>query len=98
MSARQAAVTVLIEIHAKEGQEKEAREALVHAIQTSPKPGLLTSRAYEDTGIAGAFYAVPEWENADAFHAHMTDVAGDEEEATSMLRQPPKTAVLRRIE
>lgn len=92
------AVTVLIEIHAKEGQEQQARDGLLHAIKTSEKPGFLSSREYEDLDDPGAFYAVQEWENMAAFRQHMTDAAaGDMDEATSMLSEPPRTVVLRII-
>lgn len=97
MSTDPNTVTVLIEIHGKEGQEQEARDALVHAIETSAKPGFLGSREYADMRDPGAFYAVQEWESADAFHAHMADAADGMEAAISMLREPPKTALLRAI-
>ncbi|MGH3584763.1 MAG: putative quinol monooxygenase [Pseudonocardia sp.] len=90
-------VTVLIEIHAKDGEEQQARDALVHAIRTSAKPGFLGSREYADVRDPGAFYAVQEWESTDAFHAHMADAAEGMEAATAMLREPPKTALLRTI-
>ncbi|MCS7482933.1 putative quinol monooxygenase [Umezawaea endophytica] len=91
-------VTVLIEIHAKPGQEQEARDGLLHAINTSEKPGFLGSHEYEAPEDPGAFYAVQEWENMEAFRQHMADAAaGNLAEATSMLREPPKTAVLRTI-
>ncbi|MGN5630434.1 putative quinol monooxygenase [Streptomyces sp. AC154] len=91
-------VTVLIEIHAKDGQEEDARHALLHAIETSAKPGLISSTEYEDTGDAGAFYAIQVWENVEAFHAHMEDAAENGmNEAIQVLRAHPKTAVLRTI-
>lgn len=92
-------VIVLIEIHAKEGQEQQAREGLVHAIRTSEKPGFLGSREYGDVNDPGAFYAVQEWKSMQDFRQHMADAAaGDLDEATSMLREPPRTAVLRSLE
>lgn len=90
------AVTVLIEIHAKEGREDEARQGLVQAIKTSEKPGFLGSREYEDLNDPGAFYAVQEWESVEAFRRHMADAAaGDLDKATEMLREAPRTAMLR---
>ncbi|MYW01000.1 antibiotic biosynthesis monooxygenase [Streptomyces sp. SID3343] len=91
-------VTVLIEIHAKDGREREARDSLLHAIQTSEKPGLVSSTEYEDLDDPGAFHAIQVWENADAFHAHMEDAArSGMDEAIQVLRERPKTAVLRAI-
>ncbi|GAB3497642.1 putative quinol monooxygenase [Amycolatopsis cihanbeyliensis] len=91
-------VTVLIEIHATPGQERQARDSLLHAIQTSEKPGLISSTEYADLDDAGAFYAVQIWEDMDAFHAHMKDAAeGGMNEAIKVLREPPRTAVLRTI-
>lgn len=95
----QDAVTVLIEIHANDGQEQQARDSLLHAIQTSEKPGLVSSTEYEDLDDPGAFYAVQAWESVDAFHAHMKDAAENGmNEAIKVLREPPKTAVLRAID
>ncbi|AFU03808.1 putative quinol monooxygenase [Nocardia brasiliensis] len=91
-------VAVLIEIHANAGQERQARDALLHAIQTSDKPGLVSSTEYEDLDDSGAFYAVQVWESEDAFHAHMKDAAENGmNEAIKVLREPPKTAVLRAL-
>ncbi|MFF3173569.1 putative quinol monooxygenase [Streptomyces sp. NPDC057900] len=91
-------VTVLIEIHAKDGQEKDARHALLHAIETSAKPGLISSTEYEDIDDSGAFYAIQVWENVAAFHAHMKDAEENGmNEAIQVLRAHPKTAVLRTI-
>lgn len=91
-------VTVLIEIHAEEGQETRARDSLLHAIQTSEKPGLISSTEYEDLNDSGAFYAIQVWENADAFHTHMKDAAENGmSEAIQVLREHPKTTVLRTI-
>ncbi|MFI0980896.1 putative quinol monooxygenase [Streptomyces sp. NPDC021093] len=93
------AVTVLIEIHAKDGQEEEARERLSHAIRTSEKPGLLSSTEYEDLNDPGAFYAVQVWENAEAFRAHMEFAAETGMgEAIRVLRVPPRTVVLRTVD
>ena len=97
MSTNPRTVTVLIEIHAEEGAEQEAGAALVHAIKTSVKPGFLGSREFTDVRDPGAFYAVQEWESVDAFHAHMADAADGLKDATSMLREPPSTTVLRTI-
>ncbi|WP_410652248.1 putative quinol monooxygenase [Amycolatopsis sp. cmx-4-54] len=96
--SNQDTVTVLIEIHANAGHEQQARDSLLHAIQTSAKPGLVNSTEYEDLEDPGAFYAVQVWENVDAFHAHMKDAAENGmNEAIKVLREPPKTAVLRTI-
>jgi hypothetical protein len=40
---------------------------------------------------------VQEWENSQAFHAHMAEAAEGMAEATSMLREAPKTTVLHPI-
>lgn len=91
-------ITVLIEIHAKAGQEREAREALLRAIQTSEKPGLISSTEYENLQDPGAFHAIQVWENADAFHAHMEDAArSGMDEAIQVLSEHPRTALLRTI-
>lgn len=98
MSATPDAVTVLIEIHAKEGWEQEARDALLHAISTSEKPGMVDSREFDDINDPGAFYAIQEWENMEAFHQHMQDAADTGmAEATSMLREAPRTTILRNV-
>ncbi|WP_306359054.1 putative quinol monooxygenase [Nocardia sp. CC227C] len=96
--SNQETVTVLIEIHANAGQEQQARDSLLHAIQTSEKPGLIGSTEYEDLNDPGTFYAIQTWENAEAFHAHMKDAAENGmDEAISVLREPPRTALLRTI-
>ncbi|WP_217170611.1 putative quinol monooxygenase [Streptomyces sp. AC512_CC834] len=96
--SNQNTITVLIEIHAKDGLELQARDALLHAIQTSEKLGLISSTEYEDANDPGAFYAIQVWENADAFHAHMDDAAkSGMNEAIQVLREHPKTALLRTI-
>ncbi|MFI6906117.1 putative quinol monooxygenase [Nonomuraea sp. NPDC050394] len=92
------AVTVLIEIHAKDGREQEARDALIHAIETSVKPGFLGARVFGHATDPGAFYSVQEWESASAFHAHMAEMAAGMAEATAMLAEPPATAVLQLID
>ncbi|MDQ1293177.1 MAG: hypothetical protein QG608_1058 [Actinomycetota bacterium] len=97
MSDTTAAVTILIEIHAKHGQEQDARDGLVTAITTSVKPGFLGSEVFEDLNDPCAFYSVQSWENAAAFRAHMAEAAEGMAEATSMLRDAPRTSVLRRI-
>ncbi|NED78645.1 antibiotic biosynthesis monooxygenase [Streptomyces sp. SID11233] len=90
--------TVLIEIHAKDGQEKDARHALLHAIETSAKPGLISSTEYEDIDDSGAYYAIQVWEDMEAFHAHMKDASENGmDEAIQVLRAHPKTAALRTI-
>jgi heme oxygenase (mycobilin-producing) len=94
-----ASITVLIEIHAVPGQEEQARDALLHAIETSEKPGLLSSTEYADVDDSGAFYAIQVWADADAFHAHMADAAkSGMSEALQVLREPPRTTVLRAID
>ncbi|MBF6179769.1 putative quinol monooxygenase [Nocardia otitidiscaviarum] len=91
-------LTVLIEIHANPGQEQQARDSLLHAIQTSAKPGLVSSTEYADLNDAGAFYAVQVWESTAAFHAHMEDAAkSGMHEAITVLREPPRTTVLTTI-
>ncbi|MFI5958916.1 putative quinol monooxygenase [Cryptosporangium sp. NPDC051539] len=91
-------VTVLIEIHANEGQEAQARDALLHAIKTSEKPGLVSSRQYADLNDPGAFFAVQEWESTEAFRAHMKDAAeGGMNDAIRVLRTSPRTTVLQTI-
>lgn len=97
MSDTTAPTTILIEIHAKPGHEQEARDGLVTAIATSAKPGFLSSEVFEDLNDPGAFYAVQTWENAAAFRAHMAEAARGMAEATSMLRDAPKTSILRQI-
>ncbi|MFI6299392.1 putative quinol monooxygenase [Nonomuraea sp. NPDC050790] len=92
------AVTVLIEIHAKDGREQEAREALIHAIETSVKPGFLGAQIFAHATDPGAFYSIQEWENASAFHAHMAEMAPGMPEATAMLAEPPATTVLHPID
>lgn len=97
MSDDTQAVTILIEIHAKEGAERESRDALVHAIKTSVKPGFLGSRIYANPADPGAFYSIQQWENQQAFHDHMAEARDGMAEATSMLREAPRTAVLTQI-
>ena len=91
-------ITLLIEIHAVAGQEQQARDALLHAIATSAKPGLISSRQFAQPDDTGAFFAVQEWENVEAFEAHMRDAeASGMSEAIRVLREPPRTLVLRDI-
>jgi heme oxygenase (mycobilin-producing) len=92
-------VTVLIEIHSRPKQELQARDRLLHAIRTSHKPGLISSREYEDTADPGAFYAVQEWESAEAFRAHLDAAAADGmSTAIQVLREHPRTVVLRSVD
>ncbi|WP_328560166.1 antibiotic biosynthesis monooxygenase family protein [Streptomyces coelicoflavus] len=92
------AITLLIEIHANEGQEQEARDALLHAIATSAKPGMISSRQFADSHDPGAFFAIQEWESEEAFHAHMEDAAkSGMSEAVKVLSRAPRTTVLRGI-
>ena len=97
MTEQTTAVTVFIEIHANPGEETIARDALIHAIATSDKPGFLGSSVYEDLRDPAAFYSIQEWQDAASFHAHMGEARDGMSEATSMLREAPHTAVLRRI-
>lgn len=91
------AVTILIEIHAKPGREQEARDALTHAIATTVKPGMVSAEIFADEHDPGAFYSTQIWENANFFQLHMGEVRGGMAEATAMLREPPRTTILRRI-
>lgn len=98
MSSPDDAVMVLIEIHAAPGYEGEARRRLSNAIRTSRKPGMISSREYEDPANPGAFYATQEWESTAAFEAHMRDAAENGmSEAVDVLSEPPRTVVLRPI-
>jgi quinol monooxygenase YgiN len=97
MSEHTNAVTVFIEIHAKVGEESVARDALIHAIATSDKPGFLGSSVYEDLRDPGTFYSIQEWQDTASFQAHMGEAREGMAEATSMLRDAPRTAVLRKI-
>jgi quinol monooxygenase YgiN len=90
-------VTVLIEIHAKPGQEDVARKALVTNIETSEKPGLLSFVVYSDNKDPSAFYSTQEWESMACFHDHMNAAKSGLAEATSMLREPPRTCILHQI-
>jgi quinol monooxygenase YgiN len=91
------AVTILIEIHAKPGQEQEARDALTRAIATTAKPGMVSAEIFADERDPGAFYSTQLWENTDFFKTHMGEVRGGMAEATSMLREPPRTTILKQI-
>lgn len=98
MSSPNGGVMVLISIQAEPGYESEARRRLSDAIQTSRKPGMISSREYADPASPGAFYAMQEWESAAAFEAHMRDAAEHGmSEAVDVLREPPRTVVLRPI-
>ncbi len=97
MGEQPTGVTVFIEIHARDGQERQARDALIHAITTSHKPGFLGSDVYEDVQDPGAFYSIQTWQDAAAFKAHMSDAREGMADATAMLREAPRTAVLRKI-
>lgn len=91
------AVTILIEIHAKPGREQEARDALTQAIATTAKPGMLSAEVFADERDPGAFFSTQRWESADFFQAHMGEVRGGMAEATAMLREPPRTTILKHI-
>lgn len=100
-TADNARVTVLIEIHAKEGQEDLARETFTHTVATAHKPGMLSAMVYEDKLTPGTYYSVQEWESIEDFKSHMRDAKASPTEyadKTSMLRDAPRTSILRRIE
>jgi len=90
-------VTIFIEIHAKDGEEEFARQTLVTAIETTEKPGLLSYEIFEDSNDPGAFYSSQEWENIEAFQAHMGAVGSGKGDATAMLREEPKVSILKSI-
>lgn len=90
-------VTIFIEIHAKEGEEEIAQKAFTTTIATSEKPGLLSYEIFKDDNDPGTFYSTQEWENIEAFHAHMNAAKSGLKEATSMLRDTPRTSILKRI-
>jgi len=93
-------VTVLIEIHAKEGQEEIARETFSHTVATAHKPGMLSAMVYEDKLAPGTYYSVQEWESVEDFKSRMRDAqasATEYSDKTSMLRDAPSTSILRRI-
>ncbi|TGE35360.1 antibiotic biosynthesis monooxygenase [Desulfosporosinus fructosivorans] len=90
-------VTVFIEIHAKDGEEEFARKAFMTTIATTEKPGLLSYEIFEDSNYPGTFYSTQEWENIEAFHAHMSAAKSGLKEATAMLRDAPRTSILKRI-
>ena len=46
---------------------------------------------------SGTFYSTQEWENIEAFHAHMNAAKSGLKEAASMLRATPRTSILKRI-
>ena len=94
-------VTILIEIHAKEGQEDFARETFTQTIATAHKPGMISAIVYEDILNAGTFYSVQEWESIEDFKSHMQEAKASPSafaDKTSMLRDIPKTSVLKRID
>jgi len=66
-------------------------------IATTEKPGLLSYEIFEDGNEPGTFYSTQEWENIEAFHAHMNAAKSGLKEATSMLRDAPRTSILKRI-
>lgn len=91
-------VLVIIEIHAKDGRDLEARERLLHAIRTSAKPGMISSQEYEDINERGAFYATQLWESVDDFDVHMKHAADSGmSEEIQVLSQNPTTTVLKAI-
>lgn len=90
-------VTIFIEIHAKDGEEEAARKAFTTTIATTEKPGLLGYEIFEDSNDPGTFYSTQEWESIEAFHTHMSAAKSGLKEATSMLRDAPRTSILKRI-
>lgn len=90
-------VTILIEIHAKDGQEDIARQAFTTTIETAEKPGLLSYEIFEDTNDPGAFYSMQKWESAEAFHTHMSAAKNGLKEAAKILRDAPRTSILKCI-
>lgn len=90
-------VTIFIEIHAKEGEEDIARKAFTTTIATTEKPGLLSYKIFEDCNDPGTFYSTQEWENVEAFYAHMSAAKAGLKEATSMLQDTPRTGILKCI-
>ncbi|QOX65712.1 antibiotic biosynthesis monooxygenase [Anoxybacterium hadale] len=90
-------VTIFIEIHAKDGEEDIARQAFTTTIETSEKPGLLSYEIFEDINDPAAFYSTQEWESVETFHAHMSAAKNGLRDATKMLRDAPRTSILKRI-
>lgn len=90
-------ITILIEIHSKDGEEELARNTFVTAITTTEKPGLLSYEIYEDIKNPGTFFSSQVWESIEDFKAHMGAVNSGKGEATSMLREAPKVRVLKSI-
>lgn len=90
-------ITVFIEIHARSGEEAIAREAFTKTIETSEKPGLLSYEIFEDVNEPDTFYSTQEWESLEAFQAHMHAASSGLKQATAMLRDIPRTSILRRI-
>jgi len=58
---------------------------------------MVSAEIFADPRDPGAFYSTQRWENSGFFQAHMGEVRGGMAEATSMLREPPRTTILRRI-
>lgn len=90
-------VTIFIEIHAKDGEEDVTRQAFTTTIETSEKPGLLSYEIFEDINDPATFYSTQEWESVEAFQAHMSAAKNGLRDATNMLRDAPRTSILRRI-
>ncbi len=90
-------VTIFIEIHAKDGQEEVARKEFTTTIATTEKPGLLNYEIFEGSSDKGTFYSIQEWENVEAFQAHMSAAKSGLKEATGMLRDMPRISILKRI-
>ncbi|RII34217.1 antibiotic biosynthesis monooxygenase [Clostridium chromiireducens] len=90
-------VTILIEIHAKDGQEEVARKVFTTTIATTEKPGLLSYEIFEDSSDKGTLYSIQEWENVEAFQAHMSAAKSGLKEATEMLRDMPRISILNQI-
>lgn len=91
-------VTIFIEIHAKYGEEETTRKIFTTTIATTEKPGLLSYEIFEDSSDPGTFYSIQEWENIEAFHAHMSAAKSGLKEATAILRETPRTSIFKRIE
>ncbi|MRN53940.1 putative quinol monooxygenase [Paenibacillus monticola] len=91
-------ITIFIEIHAKAGEEEFTKQTFKTTIETSNKPGLISYEIFEDSNAPGTFYSTQEWESVKAFHAHMSEAkSAGIVEATSMLREMPRTSILKRI-
>lgn len=90
-------VTIFIEIHAKYGKEEDTRKVFTTTIMTTEKPGLLDYEIFEDSNVPGTFYSIQNWESIEAFHAHMSAAKSGLKEATIILRDTPRTSILKRI-